>query len=70
MEGTRERRGGEGEGRGGKGVLGIVVEVGIQIARMGQEKRRENVQMEGPKLYSRWERSLYVLVTATSLAHT
>ena len=44
-----EGRGGSGggEGRGGEGVLGLVV--GVQIVRMGQEERRENVQIEGPK---------------------
>ena len=42
-----EGRGGGGEERGGEGVLGLVV--GVQIVRMGQEERRENVQMEGPK---------------------
>ena len=42
-----EGRGGGGEERGGEGVLGLVV--GVKIVRMGQEERRENVQMEGPK---------------------
>ena len=39
-----------GEERRGEGVLGLVV--GVQIVRMGQEERRENVQMKGPELAS------------------
>ena len=61
-----EEREGEGRWRG-PGASGGG---GSTNSEDGARRKRDNVQMVGLELQSTWKCSLYVLVTATSLAHS